>query len=530
MSSSTVNEQFMETLSSTSNAGSTDPRSKQDKHIMILLILTILFVCLLTVLLLVAQQITYEGSNVAKEKITLYNILKIFVSAVFVIVMIEIMYVFYISQIFKKDVLISCLENRSFILTTYFSTTYEMCLRATQRHDRQPIQISTSKAFTKDVLHSMFIYNIASILKKGKVPSGLDIDLSFKPIAKSLKEQVSDPEMLDKNSEQINEIEDESIKDIEAIFKKEDLEESNEEDKEISVGPVEILDSFLKNSRKSNLLNIKEHLKFIDQMIDLYFSKSFDVVSEREKTVKDKDGNITTVIESHKVGELVGYLNILDSELYIDKALSLVSESESKKEREYRYELDKMFGTIRPKVFIVFRPKGVSNIDRPVKVFNEQLNTHIKEYAVKMNLFYFGSVAGIPIFVDILNIIQMQRYEDFRISEGKFRSLKLDSLMFILVLLAQRWETRDQLDLRREMMEKVMRTREDVMLRDFEEFLRNASDHINDIKSKSENLVKKEFLPRVIDHSHKTSYFCGFMSAAVLILSFLLAYQNLRGG
>jgi len=198
---------------------------------------------------------------------------------------------------------------------------------------------------------------------------------------------------------------------------------------------------------------------------------------------------------------------MFDEPLAIDKEMSFRDLQElSSKEIEAITELDKLFGGLEPKAAIIWRPDKESDKERRIWKFNDALQDYVPSYIVEMDLFYLGSIAGIPILLDILTPDHLDAFYEARIAIAEINNLKLKSLTFLLIALSEQWDRMHQSGDRKEMYSKVSQLQQDMNAKMIKSFITSLKDNVEDKKREF------QFIPKKVDLTH---FFIGFLGLVV---------------
>jgi hypothetical protein len=218
-----------------------------------------------------------------------------------------------------------------------------------------------------------------------------------------------------------------------------------------------------------------------------------------------------------KDAPLQAFIYFFEDTLHIDSEMGFRDVALTSDEKNIIGELGDLFGSAEPKAAIIWKPYDQADSERQTYKYNEMLNDYVRSFVVEGQYFYMGSIAGVPILLDILAVDQLQMFYNARFDLAGLNNLKLNSLTFLLIALAERWDRRKQTETRNELYSKVTQFQSEMGEKQITEFLRGVK---SDIHAK-----KTEFtvLPKKVDLSFWLSFILGGLVIGILMFAMIKA-------
>lgn len=416
------------------------------------------------------------------------------------IMTVHIFYLAYLWIVLVRDEKIKELSTRMYRFETFIVPRKKITLRSYSKRTMQPTPMVQAREQTERLINSAMIKYICRKLQQRELPTEFNLDLIFKSLQKNI--HWGEPNDLTKAEEkEMYEIVEEAEKLADDL-----VVESFEFDSQImqkigknlvNVGPREVINAFLLYYKK----------KFTSPKHDNIFNAIQTVAETSEELVKKYSQPPGTK------KELYPFIYFFEQKIMIDnkmgfKDLSLRN-GIGKKDRKVINEINTLFGASDPKSVIIWRPYDQSDPERKIYKFNEIINDYIPSYVVEGTYFFMGSVAGIPILLDILSIEQLKNYYDARFDLAGLNNLKLDALTFLLVALAERWDRRNQTEKRNDLYSKVTQFQTELATKQIDTFLKEAKEEVKNRKSDI------TFIPKKLDLTFWIAFTLGFLLAGI---------------
>jgi len=429
-------------------------------------------------------------------------------------------YLIFLSVVLRRDEEIKELSSRSYKLNIFIIPKKRVTLRTKAIRSMKPYPISTTIEQVKRIVDSTMLRYICRKLVQEELPSDFKLDMIFKtlkgkeywgdirkvadndmysivPEDAEDGEGVGDPDMLE-FTDRTEEMADRMVQEV---FDDDAKVLSKFKNQNIYVGPKAQVMNFIEKFRERFVAGGKATK--LDRI-----KKIFNLMITDIEAVVDKFSETDDL-------ELQPFLYLFDEPVKIDKEMSFKEvDLLTSEERNILGELGDMFGTAEPKAAIIWKPYHQEENERKIWKYNEVLNDYIPSYIVEGNYFYLGSVAGVPILLDILSIEQLQAFYDARFSVADLNNLKLNALTFLLVALAERWDRRKQTEERNILYSKVAELQSELNSKQVYDFLSHIKKDVQEKKS------DYQILPKKIDLSFVVIFLLGLFLGVLLTILF----------
>jgi hypothetical protein len=164
-----------------------------------------------------------------------------------------------------------------------------------------------------------------------------------------------------------------------------------------------------------------------------------NLVSQTDKLRKE--------VKSREVN-LTPYLLPLAAPLYFNRS----NEDEGFADQA---EFEELIQAYAPKSVIIWQPEGVDELVRESTEYIPEMDTSVESFAIEGTYFYLGSAAGIPMLLDLISLDRIQDLYHMRIKLGNIHSLRLTSLIYIIMSLIDKSHRQKDTEMRTEIQRQT---------------------------------------------------------------------------
>jgi hypothetical protein len=432
----------------------------------------------------------------------------VFLIGVSIVMGIHVVYLTFLTLILKRDEEIKELSTRMYKLNTWIVPKKKVVLKTFSNRTMQPTQITQSQDQTVKILASSMIKYICRKLIQNELPTDFNLELVFKTLKDPSywgsidfnPNKTKDPDgLMDDRKEFVDASERMADEMIEESFQHDSDKIAEVGSRSVEVGPRDLIVKFIEN-QKNKYLN----KPVVNNILDMG-ATMLSLLTVLEEFVKQYES---------KDDQLEAFIYFFDETLSIDNEMGFKESNITLNPVEQKAlgELDELLGKSEPKAAIIWKPYAQSDPERKIYKYNKVLDDYIKSFVVEGYYFFMGSVAGVPILLDILCVDKLQKFYDARFDLSGLNNLKLNALTFLLVALAERWDRRTQSENKNELYAKLTQQQADLSDKQIKNFLTSLRDDIKQT-SKDYNII-----PKKIDLTFWFAFGLGALLAIVICL------------